>query len=180
MTMEYEGEGSTRLSLVIEEDTPNTYLAINNYRWSTEEGELYDLRYHLGEWVYTLPSVGTKADVIRKGFVTMVNAEFLGDLAKASGLEITREDVVVDDLSLSGSAAGLAVLERCRTELARDLEQQRRDRERLAHIPADPFASATPTPVANPAAPQGPVPIGDLSSRVLDNYRDQLKRLIHP
>lgn len=170
MTMDYEGEGATRLTLVIEEDASKTYLVVNNFRWSAKKDELYELQYHLGDWVYTLPSVGVELDIIRKGFLTMVGREFLADFAKASGLGITRENTMVDDLSLDGSAAGLGVLERCRTELARDLDQQRRDRERLAHIPADPFASAAAPRNNDAMGPRGPTPIGSLAGRIGENY----------
>lgn len=139
MVMEYEGEGATRLTLLIREDAAKTYLAVTNYRWSAKAGEEYELKYHLGEWVYTLPSIGIEQDIIRKGFLTFASADFLADFAKSSGLSITRGDALVDDLSLSGSAAALGVLDRCRRELARDLDEQRRDRERLEHIPPDPF-----------------------------------------
>jgi len=140
MTMEYEGAGATNLTLAVNEETEKTYLSVDNYLWSAKEGEVYELAYHLGEWVYTAPAIGTEANYIRKGFITSVSSEFLSDFAKSDDLEITRGDILVDDLSLKGSAAGLAVFERCRTELARDMEQRRRDRERLSHIPTDPFA----------------------------------------
>jgi TonB family protein len=170
MFEEYEGEGSTQLTLVISDDVSRTALMVTNYRWSAKKGERYELKYHLGEWVYTSPSLGIEQDSIRKGFGTMVSSEFLADFAKADGLEITNGDAVVDDLSLKGSAAALAVLERCRRELARDLEQQRRDREKLAHIPVDPFASTTPPQAAGMAGPRDPVPMGTWHSRVGANY----------
>ena len=141
MVMEYEGEGSTRLGLVIKDDAAKTYLAVTNFRWSTKENEAYELKFHLGKWVYTMPSIGIAQDLIRRGFLTRAGKDFVADFAKASALTITRDETLVDDLSLEGSGAALVVLERCRRELARDLEHQRRDRERLEHIPVDPFAS---------------------------------------
>jgi TonB family protein len=182
MTMEYEGEGSTRLSIAIQDIASETYLSLSNFNWSTKSGEFYELQYHVGDWTYTLPSIGSEANSIRKGFVTKVSGDFLAELAKARGLTITRGEALVDDLSLAGSAAGLRVLERCRTELARDLEQQRRDRERLAHIPADPFASVAPSIEAalGPTQAREPMPVNNWLNQVAESYparaiRDQIE-----
>jgi hypothetical protein len=170
MTMEYEGEGSTELTLIIRNDAADTYLFVSNYRWSAKADERYELKYYLGERVYTLPSVGIEDGAIRKGFATMASADFLSEFAKASGLTIARGDVLVDDLSLDGSAAALGVLERCRRELARDLEQQRRDREALAHIPVDPFAPTAPTRPIGTTGPRDPAPIGAWRNLIGGDY----------
>ncbi|MBT2133944.1 hypothetical protein KK137_06320 [Croceibacterium sp. LX-88] len=137
---DYEGEGSTEVVLMIKDNPASTVLMITNSNWSAKDGERYELKYYLGDWVYTLESLGIEQTSFRKGFGTVVNAKFLGDMAKASGLTIMRGEALIDDLSLDGSGAALAVLERCRRELAADVEQERKDRERLEHIPLDPFA----------------------------------------
>ena len=155
MLEEYEGEGSTNFALVIRDPAQNTYVMVTNYRWSDEDDRQYELRYQLGEWVHTLPSYGIEQDIIRKGFVTVVGHEFLSDFAKADDIEIFNGATLVDDLSLDGSAAALDVLERCRTELSRDIEEERRNRERLQHIPVDPFAPDA-APVEPPA--ENPTP----------------------
>lgn len=169
MTMEFEGEGATQLTLLIADDADNTYLSVDNYRWSAKKDQEYELAFSLGEWVYTKKAIGLSS-LSRPGFITMVNAEFLADFAKASGLRITMGEVLVDNLSLTGSAAGLAVLTRCRTQLARDLAEQRRERERLAHIPADPFAS--PDAASASMRARGATPDGQSRwmARIQENY----------
>lgn len=145
MTMEYGGPGATEVSLLVpEQDASATMISVTNYGWSTDPEAEYPLRFYLGEWVYTQNTHGSRAGA-RRGFLTSVTPDFLRDFAGSSTLLIMRDDVVVDDLSLAGTAAATARFERCRTELSRDLERARIERERIAHIPADPFA---PPPVA--------------------------------
>jgi len=180
MIEDYEGEGSTAVALMTLDDPSGTSLMITNGNWSTEKDQRYELRYHLGEWVYTLTSIGIASTYGRRGFGTAVGSEFLTDFAKSGGLMITLGESLVDDLSLDGSAAALVVFERCRRELSADLAHQRRERERLAHIPVNPFAAIRPEAVPVPTPPRDPVPQGSWATRILENYparaiRDELQ-----
>lgn len=69
MHIEYEGEGTTELSLLIEGDASRTALIVGNQRWSTEAGKEYELRFYLGEWVYTKVAYGGQSST-RNGFST--------------------------------------------------------------------------------------------------------------
>lgn len=176
MGKEYAGEGSTELTLLITDDAEKTYLRVDNYAWSATTDQTYSLRYELSDWAYTMPAIGTNPRRGRKGFMSMVSSDFLADFAKASGLQIMKEDLLVDSLNLNGSAAGLSILQRCRTELARDLQQQRRERERLAHIPVDPFASSVgATPSVSARGPRLEV-ASRLAARIQENYPSRALR----
>lgn len=123
MTMEYEGAGSTRLS-IFERYDGRRFAIVDNDLWSAKEGEAFAIKAELGEWVYTLPAEGSTPTGGRRGLLFLVSDDFLRDFAASSGLTLRRGQTLIDDLSLKGSAAA------------------ERERSRLSHIPGDPFAHA--------------------------------------
>jgi hypothetical protein len=71
--------------------------------------------------------------------------------AKSTYLHIYRGDVVVDKLSLEGSAAGRAAFERCWSYAVADDKAKTGERNRWKYIPKDPFDDdAKPDPGSSP------------------------------
>lgn len=163
MGLEYEGAGETHLMVLLDSDG-DTFVVLTNSGWSTKEGENYELTYILNGSSYSGGiSKGTKIEY-RPGFLTKMGDGFLDDFAAGSSFKIYRGEVLVDQLSLSGSAAGVAMLRRCTASVKARLAAEARERARLAHIPADPFAAPrTSSPAAPPASAQ---PRANLSSLV--------------
>lgn len=141
MTMEYEGAGSTRLS-IFERYDGRRFAIVDNDLWSAKEGEAFAIKAELGEWVYTLPAEGSTPTGGRRGLLFLVSDDFLRDFAASSGLTLRRGQTLIDDLSLKGSAAGVGALKRCLEDLKQERAAAERERSRLSHIPGDPFAPA--------------------------------------
>lgn len=143
-TFEYEGPGSTKTTLVRRANADQqalVYLTVVNHEWSAKEKETYQLQYVVGDSVYERNAVGIKNDYIYKGFLTGFPAdEFLNAYAKASFLHIYLGDTVVDKLSLTGSTAGVALLNRCWSWLLDTERAAQAERDRYKGIPRDPFA----------------------------------------
>lgn len=154
MSMEYEGEGDTRV-IFLKRTDGGAGMAVDNYGWSAKPDQKYELTFWLDREAYTGPAMGT-ASSGRKGFVATFGADFARDFARASSFRIYLGDTLVDHLSLDGTAAALAVVDRCVAGVARRLAAEAREKAKLAHIPKDPFASAPVTPgAAQNASPRG-------------------------
>lgn len=143
MLTTFEGSGSTQVAFFLEADGSSGIL-VSNEAWSAVQGKKYELSYLLNGSTYSGNSVGSDdGSGSRKGFVAKFGPDFASDFEKATGLTIMKGDVVVDDLSLRGSAAALAVLRRCVTEVSARLAAESRERARLAHIAGDPFEESS-------------------------------------
>lgn len=155
--LEYEGKGDTQL-LVSKYLDGRVILMVTNYGWSAKKGQAYELEFHLDDAVFSGgKAIGTGESYERRGFVTGFGADFFPTFVKASGLKIFLGETLVDNLSLKGSAAASAVLERCLAKLRSQRAAIEREKQRFAHIPDDPFAGAAvprqpPTPRGSPAA----------------------------
>jgi protein TonB len=181
MAMDYAGAGATRVSLFTGDDADQIFLSVSNYGWSTEGNQEYRLAYWMGEWRHTLTSIGYR-DSGRRGFLALIGEPFLRDFAASTGLLITRapeaDYQIVDDLSLAGTAAAVGVFDRCRNALRDDLDRAQRERERLAHIPIDPFASAVPALETELDGPRDPVQVNaNFAQRVTEGYPSAAVRL---
>ena len=139
MEMEYEGEGATRLTVFSKGDGADAYMTVTNINWSTEKGENYEIDFRLNGFVYSLKAIGWDAGVY-KGFAIYLRDDFLRDLAETPNLKLERSGNLVDSLSMKGSSVALSRLKICRAQLAEKAAQEQRDRNRLSHIPKDPFA----------------------------------------
>lgn len=137
-SMEFEGPGATEMSFSIELDG-RSFVIITNYNWTITEDEQYELDYLLSHTSYSGTAVGTKTG-IRSGFVTKFGPDFLEDLAKTSNFHVYRGDVLVDRLSMAGSAAAIGVLRRCIEAVRRTKDAEERERRRWEDIPQNPFA----------------------------------------
>jgi TonB family protein len=156
MGLEYEGEGSTMLLLGLRTDG-GFFLAASNHGWSAKKDQVYELVYEFDDVQYDGgKSLGTESGG-RRGFVTTFHPSFLKNFAAATYINIKSSDgVTIDELKLTGSAAGLAQVRRCVAHLGAIAAADARERARFAHIPKDPFAKVTGEPV--PQEPTRPVP----------------------
>lgn len=139
MMMTYEGKGETELTLLKRLDG-SVAMMVTNSGWSAVKGETYELSYHLNGTAWSGESfgIGDKYDV-RKGFGASFEADFLLDFRKSNSLHIYRGETLVDQLSLAGSAAGLAILDRCLAHVRGLRLAEQRETQKWEHIPDDPF-----------------------------------------
>lgn len=144
MTQTYEGKGETALTLILMTDG-RVGIQISNSNWSAKAGQSYETSWQVNGSVYTGKAAGVR-EAIGGGFVATFGSEFLEDFAKGSSLVIRTGDTLIDNLSLAGSAAGLAVVQRCLRAVKADQAAVARERARFAHIPDDPFANAVGEP----------------------------------
>lgn len=137
---EYEGKGETNLLIVLNVDG-SAGAMMTNYGWSAADDENYELSWIVNGSVYTGPAFGIgKRYETRKGFGGKFRAEFIDDIAKGSSLLVQRGDIVVDQLSLDGSGAAIAMAKRCLAVVKAEIAAAERERQRFAHIADDPFA----------------------------------------
>lgn len=155
MHSEFEGKGDTELSLAKEIDG-TAMVVLTNDDWSATKDQHYELTFFLDSTAFSGgTAIGVGDTYEKKGFVTKFGADFFPALARASGFRAYLGGTLVDDLSLKGSAAALAVVDRCVASIKAVHDAEERERQRFAHIPDDPFAAAKPAPTAGAARPIG-------------------------
>lgn len=143
MAMEYAGEGDTIFAVSLDING-NVIGFATNTAWSAKKDEKYDLSYELDDSVYSgVKSIGV-GDYTRRGFAVAFRSEFLGDFTKSSGLRIKMGETIVDDLKLTGSAAGLQRLRQCVAHVKGVATAAAREKARFNHITKDPFAASPP------------------------------------
>lgn len=141
----FEGPGSTELTVTIELDG-SAIVMVQNENWSTVKGQKYpDISITIDDNAYSGGIATGVGDYLRKGFVIGVPAEFLDDFGRGNSLRFHNGDTLVDILNLRGSAAAVSSLRRCIEVVRRENQIAERERQRLAHIPVDPFATPIPT-----------------------------------
>lgn len=165
MYLEYEGKGDTGLAVAIK--TNGDVIAhISNSGWSAKKYQEYEITWELlGAASYTGPAFGSgERDESRKGFSAVFNPDFVDNFARATSLRVMRGDIVVDQLSLTGSAAAVAMTRKCVAHVKALRAAEQREKDRLAHIADDPFriertdaeaekyGALNPTPRGNPGA----------------------------
>lgn len=163
MMQTYEGKGETQLSLLISL-SGSVGLVIENSDWSIVDGQKYDLDFVLNGSTYGGGAVVGTAKGYKKGFVAKFGDDFAKDFSAGSSLLIYRGDTLVDQLSLTGTASGVAMVRRCLAAKRAEIAAVERDRQRFAHIADDPFATKqtesekerfgtqVPAPRANPSS----------------------------
>jgi len=151
--LEYEGKGSTELSLFLEVNG-DALLVVGNEKWSIEKGEKTDLIFGVNGRVYSDGVAVGVSDkyASKKSFATKFGPEFLRDFAASPNLVILKGDVLVDRLSLGGSGAAIAMAKRCLTKVRADIAAADAERRRYADIADDPFAKpgGEPSPAGLP------------------------------
>lgn len=146
--MEFEGAGSTELYLILRLDGEVVLGALNSH-WSTVVGQEYNLSYVIDQTVFGGGASLGYADAAKRGFISSFENTFATAFAAGRSLKIFRDDVLVDQLSLSGSGAALGVARRCLARVRSEAAAAERERARLAHIPRDPFAGSPPATAAD-------------------------------
>lgn len=136
MYMDYEGIPSTRLALIIDWDS-NPSLMIKNRDWTVKKNEKYKIDYELSFGEYRdHPTLGWDDG----GLYTKFDKNFSNHFAKSNYLNIYRDGIVIDKLSLKGSGAAVAELRRCVAHIQREADAINRERRKFDHIPSNPFA----------------------------------------
>ena len=139
ISMEYEGEGATKLMIVGDGET-DPIIHITNYNWTAKKDEKYTIQYHMGGYYYEIPSIGVEFTGARKGFATYISDKFVDDFARSPSIQLQVGDKLIDDLKLDGSGAAIAKFRACIRVRKAEIAKLKADDERLKHIPKDPFA----------------------------------------
>ena len=135
--MEYEGPGSTRLTFGKTEEH-GIGVMVMNYNWSAKDREKYETHFALDGTVYSGTAVGT-SDSIWKGFLILMEDDFEQHLSRGTTLHVYLEDTRIDQLSLDGSAAAIASMNRCYARVMRERAAERAEKRKWEHLPQDPF-----------------------------------------
>ncbi|UQV19632.1 energy transducer TonB [Brevundimonas albigilva] len=144
-SLDFEGAGATELYVTLELDGSSTVL-INNANWTTVDDQRYpDVEVVLDDQAYTGGGArGYISEGYRRGLTMRMPATFVDDFAAARSFKVFNGEQLVDSLSLDGSAGAASGLRRCITSVRRAHDAAERERQRLAHIPENPFAEVTP------------------------------------
>lgn len=144
-SLDFEGEGSTELNVSLELDG-SSFIIIDNLNWTTVKDRHYpEVRVVLDGATYSGAGAhGSLSGGYRHGLSMIMPVEFLDGFARSSSFKIFNGDQLVDSLDLDGSAAATSSLRRCISVVRREHAAAERERERLAHIPKNPFADEPP------------------------------------
>lgn len=150
-SLDFEGEGSTELSVSIELDGSSAVI-IDNLNWTTVKDRHYPgVQVIVDGTTYSgAGATGSLTGGYRHGLSMVMPASFLDNFARSSSLKIFNGERLVDSLSLDGSAAATSSLRRCINVVRREHAAAERERQRLAHIPKNPFADQPPTTSTEP------------------------------
>lgn len=151
MSMEYDGPGSTNLMILVEPGELSAF-HINNSQWkSIEHQKVYEIEAWFDSIGYDLPGHGSNVkDGMQPGFTFYLDKKgterLLTLISGAKGLSFEIGDVLVDSLSLAGSAAAVSGFRKCIANVERFIAKAEADRkaydERWRHFEGDPFATA--------------------------------------
>jgi len=164
----YEGAGETELSVLLL-ITGGTVVFVANSDWSIKTDQEYDLSFHLDGVAYSGgKSMGTTISA-KPAIMAPMSSGFLEHFAAGKSLHIYRGKTLVDQLSLTGTGAAVAMLRRCVQSVKVRADAAAREKARWAHIPKDPFADAPPPSAHAEASP--PKPYADLAALITsDDY----------
>jgi TonB family protein len=141
--LEYEGPGDTELAL-LKEGSGTFGLLITNRDWTAQKGKIYELEFMIGERLLSGPAVGTDVNG-RKGFAAPLPVGAEQAVAAARDITIFMNKQLIRKLSLEGSSAALAQINRCHSVVRAEIAAAEREKQRWKNIPRDPFASAAGT-----------------------------------
>ncbi|MGI9376954.1 MAG: energy transducer TonB [Tsuneonella suprasediminis] len=142
MSMDYDGDGQTTV-LFGKDIDGSLFISVTNYNWSAKRGTTYDITYSLNGKLYgggKNPGIESSG---QKGFVSRVENSFERDFAAGRSLQIYLGEQLIDRLSLSGTAVGVASLNRCVTLLKQEHAAEAKEKAKYADLPNDPFSKAT-------------------------------------
>lgn len=112
---EFSGPGDTRFVLTKYVDG-GVAASILNFNWSAKEGQKYEVAFSLADVTYRGTAVGVTHNN-HFGFLTKLKPQFVDHFAKGTSLYVFLGETQIDQLSLSGTAAAVAAVERCLTKL---------------------------------------------------------------
>lgn len=136
----FDGKGDTELTVLLNTDGSSGAM-LTNLGWNAAEGEKYEIAWVLNGNRYEGTNFGTgRKYETRKGFVAQFDGSFLDDFAGGSSLNVYRGEILVDQLSLAGSAAAVAVAKRCVAHVKALRDAEEREKQKFSHISDDPFA----------------------------------------
>lgn len=168
MSMEYEGPGSTNLTVLSFADGRVGAL-ITNYSWSADDSEEYEVSFELNGSAFKGRAKGS-SNSGQRGFTVAFNSEFLDDLAQGSSLSVYLNDQKIDQLSLTGTAVATRAVRTCLVKVRRAEQKRKEESDRWAYLPKDPFsdpAAVAPQQPNQPAKPEGG---GIWARRIAENY----------
>jgi hypothetical protein len=139
MTQQYDRPGDTTLLLGVDVDGGN-HLSVLNGNWSIKPKEQLKLNFRLTSGGYTRHFAVGMASEGKRGFVTSFDAKFPTYFASSLSLHISRGDVPVERLALTGSGAAVAALRTCVAVFRDRPPVAAVTRERIDDIPRDPFS----------------------------------------
>jgi len=166
---DFEGPGET-LVVLLKRTDGRVVLEVTNLAWTAREDEKYQTAFVLNGYRYSGSAIGTKNGA-RSGFATSFGSDFAEDFAKGSSLHVYLGDQRIDQLSLEGTAAAVAAIERCLTKVRATAAAAERERQRYAHLPEDPFATpAGAAAVADLPRAAQPNGLGSWAGRIAASY----------
>ena len=138
LSREYDRTGQTTLLLGLNTDGTNR-LSILNANWSIRPKDRLKLTFRLSNGSFPKHfAVGVASDG-KQGFVTSFGAKFPAHFATSRNLDVFRDNVPVEKLSLEGSGASVAELRKC-VAVQRTRPTDRAEPTSSDSIPIDPFA----------------------------------------
>jgi hypothetical protein len=139
LTRQYDGVGDTTLLMGLDVSGRN-HLSVLNDNWSIKPRERLKLNFRLSKGGYANQvSIGLASNG-KKGFVTAFEPKFLVHFATSDALQISRDEVPVEQLNLAGSGAAVAQLRKCVEAQRTAAGSMKKDAKPARAIPKDPFA----------------------------------------
>ncbi len=140
LTRIYDRAGETTLLLGLDTDDTN-HLSVLNANWSIKPKDKLKLTFRLSKGAYPRHfAVGLSSEG-KRGFVTSFESKFPGYFATSATLDISRGEVPVERLSLTGSGAAVAELRLCVAAQRAKPVAKSGAKPRADTIPLDPFAA---------------------------------------
>jgi hypothetical protein len=139
LSRQYDSVGGTTLLLGVDMDGTN-HLSVLNDNCSIKPKERLKLDFRLSNGGYLGQLVFGMASDGKSGFVTTFEPKFPTYFGTSAKLYISRGDVPVERLSLTGSGAAVAELRRCVEAQRVGADAATGEAKRYGSIPRDPFA----------------------------------------
>lgn len=136
--MQFEGPGETQFYLNKGADG-GMFVMVLNSSWSASEGQDYQVTFDFPDRSYSGSAKGTRIDNAG-GFGAAVPPAFETSFTTGTMLVVLLDDREIDRLSLRGTTAAMASVNRCLVGVRRNLAAAAREKARYADLPPDPFA----------------------------------------
>ena len=144
LTKTFKRTGATTVLLGLDRDGGNR-LSVLNANWSIKPKDRLELDFTLSHGGYPKHFAIGIASEDKQGFVTNFEAQFLSYFARSEFLNISRGDVPVERLSLTGSGPATVELRKC-VAVQRASSGADEATPEAGDIPTDPFAPRSREP----------------------------------